>query len=496
MRLKTDIVGKVMLGFSAVSLAVSLLSAHPLLVFPACVLLLLIYFLFWTKNVLRPLFFSLLYMWIQVSALPFYSVFFGGSVYDHSAFPENILTAHTASVVFVGLLAIGLWIPMRGVDIPLTSLFEEARHLRPQRLFLLYLAVFLLPTLLYPVRGLIPGSRQLLGTVVFLKWMVFFILVLTVTARSAGRYYLLTIVVMEVVLGLFSFFSSFKVVLFLLIISTAGVISFNVRQYSRFLIPIAILLYLMLLWADVKGPYRSYLNQGERTQAVLVDRGDAMAHLTELVLSNPVPSPDSVHNTWLRASYIDFLSAAMSHVPSQVPHQRGELTTASIMHFLTPRMFFPDKRILDDSADLTYYTGRYASGLESGNSIGMGFATYYYVDFGHFGMLLAGLFMGICVGLLYRLLLVTAHSHLIAWATLCCTFLAFHRYETSLPKTYGTIVIFFLSMSLLYQRVLPFLLRWCAHRRRDRMSSGSSDLRLGASPSSPPHARRLLQEGS
>jgi hypothetical protein len=69
---------------------------------------------------------------------------------------------------------------------------------------------------------------------------------------------------------------------------------------------------------------------------------------------------------------------------------------------LTPRLLFPNKASIDDSARTEKYTGVQVSGTEQGTSISLGYVAESYIDFGVKGMFAPILLLGLFYGLIYR----------------------------------------------------------------------------------------------
>ena len=66
-------------------------------------------------------------------------------------------------------------------------------------------------------------------------------------------------------------------------------------------------------------------------------------------------------------AYTSFFAMALQHVPTVVPHEQGALWWGNLMHILQPRMFFPDKPMIEDSELTIKYTGEMVAGLEQGD---------------------------------------------------------------------------------------------------------------------------------
>jgi hypothetical protein len=132
-------------------------------------------------------------------------------------------------------------------------------------------------------------------------------------------------------------------------------------------------------------------------------------------------------------------------------------------HVFKPRIFFPDKAALSDTATYARLTGTDpALVLRASTSISVGYMGENYVDLGFPGML-GGIFvMGVLIaGVIHYFM----RSRL-PWMVRQGIVLAFvyniagAGVESSLPKLFGSTIMFFLVYALLVRFVLPFGLNW------------------------------------
>ena len=120
-----------------------------------------------------------------------------------------------------------------------------------------------------------------------------------------------------------------------------------------------------------------------------------------------------------RLSYTQWFGATIAHVPSLVPYEGGTLWLDAIKHVLMPRLLFPNKAILDDSARTAKFTGVDIAGAESNTSIGIGYMAESYVDFGPYGMMVPIFLLGLLMGAIYRYFTLQNSSRL--WGTAIAT---------------------------------------------------------------------------
>ncbi|MBL0056507.1 MAG: hypothetical protein IPP31_09985 [Chitinophagaceae bacterium] len=228
----------------------------------------------------------------------------------------------------------------------MSELFNEPVNFK--RILIVYGIVAILNTTRKSFVFAIPGLAQLFSGLLQMKLGFLFLILFYSFKNRKNLLIVLSIIIIEIVLSLFSYFSSFKDI----IITGIVVISmFQVRLKPRESI-IAILLgigfmYSIYVWQSVKGDYRKFLSAGERSQAVVVSQEDALKKLSELTeKSNTGGSRDVIYETIDRIGYIEFFSQATDNVPRKISYENGKLWSENILHIFQPRYCFPTKNPL------------------------------------------------------------------------------------------------------------------------------------------------------
>ena len=147
---------------------------------------------------------------------------------------------------------------------------------------------------------------------------------------------------------------------------------------------------LVLLWQSVKGEYREFLSDGQLTQAVLVGRNTALNKFQELsieAVNNGLINDTVVASTYRRAGYLEYFSATVKKVPTEIPHEQGKLLEESLNFSLVPRIISPNKGFKNDRAKVERYTDYYF-GANSFSSFSLGHYCEAYIDWGPFGMMI------------------------------------------------------------------------------------------------------------
>ena len=203
---------------------------------------------------------------------------------------------------------------------------------------------------------------------------------------------ILALFVAVLITSFYSYFSGWRLPFTLFIVTAMSSVRHvkwrSVLRIAPILVP---MLALVLLWQTIKGEYREFLSQGQRTQAVLVDRTTALNKFQELSIQALTKSElldeDVVAQTYRRAGYLEYFSAAVKKVPSEIPHENGSLLAESLSYSLVPRILNPDKGFKNDRAKVERYTDYYF-GANSFSSFSLGHYCEAYIDWGPIGMMI------------------------------------------------------------------------------------------------------------
>lgn len=227
--------------------------------------------------------------------------------------------------------------------------------------------------------------------------ILLYIIVWKADLEKKNRTLIALIVGVNLVLRLSGFFSEWKDVIVLLVfVSFLSVKRLDTRWFRRLTIAAIFGFGLLFTWQAIKADYRSFLNGGTRSQKVVVGIQDALLKFGELTKDTWLKPKNDNENelVWMetldRIGYIDFFAKTLERVPSEIPHQRGDLLTSNLRFALAPRILFPDKGIKNDQLKVEKFAG-----VEIANNASFSLGRYveWYVDFGY-GMLLVGALFG------------------------------------------------------------------------------------------------------
>jgi hypothetical protein len=382
----------------------SLLSANPIHTLLSLVMLTIIFVLFWTRDIPAIVFWGLVFQWLFITLKVFYADINGFSFTDkilHS-YPFAINMAFYLSLYGLLFYMIGLYLITRKshkFNFDLSSILNYDT----KKLIIVYLVFQVIFNILLTLFGLLSGLSQLIVQMSYLRWGFFFLVIYNAFMKKEYRLFVIIILLAEVILSFATYWSSFKeYLIFLIIFIPVLKLKLKLRQYILMSVILCITFFFSLVWQTIKSEYRSYLSHGLTQQVVLVSPQEAIPHFIEMALNTPI---DFDHALWTiidRASYIDFFSATIDHIPDILPFQNGRILYESFYHVLTPRLLFEGKKELDDSKQLNELTGLYMADAQKGTSMSLGYMGEAYADFGPTFMVISTFLIGLLSGLVYR----------------------------------------------------------------------------------------------
>ncbi|HYF31982.1 MAG TPA: hypothetical protein VD993_12755 [Chitinophagaceae bacterium] len=429
--------------------------------FICMVTLLILIRLLWFQRHPGIIMFAFFMQWVQVVGFVWWMMSLG---FEVDRVSPNAPLAIILSCIGLVLMAVVLNLRIRPLGMPsIEYLQAEALKINDKKLLLLYVISTALLTSAGFVFGITSGFAQILTSVSDLKWLFMLWYGYVVWIKRKNRIYLLYIAVYEFAAGFYSFFSSFKEVLFFIIIL---LITFIVRIKGKQLIgailTCAVFIWLFLSWIVIKGDYRQFLNQGTRKQAVHVTREEAYTKVFEQVSNLSMDNYRLSLNTGLyRVQYVYHFALAIDRVPALMPYQNGQVWLDNITFVLTPRLLFPDKEIYDASIKTSKFTGRRFAGQQQGASFSLGYFADAYVDFGPIWMFIPIILIGFFVSAIYRTFYKMENLNVfLRFAIINVVLYVFISFESDGLFLFGRLFIGSLTFFILAKTVFPALQRW------------------------------------
>jgi hypothetical protein len=407
--------------------------------------------------------FFFFFQWLFFHAQLLDSLFQGVQVSD---LPKPSLTRPI--VILLGFIAVsafflGIFLCIRKLGRITFSYYKAFfQSLNVQRLFICYLAIDVGLLFAGGIIWFVPGLVQPLFVLTLFKWSIFYLLVSAVLIQKRMRGPLLVLICFDILTGFFSYFSMFKEVIYFSFLSLwVFFIRSSIFTKLAGVCLIVLTFYAGVIWTAVKVPYRDFLNKGTGAQAVLVSSGEAYEKLVDLALNvNSIQMDKALEELVDRLSWIGAFDGVYKYVPRKRPHEEGKLWSGAIVRPFMPRLFFPNKKALEDSKELNYYSGLNVD--EEHTSISLSMIAGSYVDFGAVWMHVPLFLFGIVCGLILRKAFQWAPYVPIGFALTMPSIYLFHIAEESMNRIVSFIVLYFLLLwfikTFLLKRFLNFIM--------------------------------------
>lgn len=413
--------------------------------------------------------FYFVWQWSQVFARALLSLVDGESMASGVAGP-GVLNAYWYSLASLFVLALAFRLVFGSMRGP--SAEEADAHLewRPRDLFMLYCGTLVLAIACTYASRLVPGLSQQIEAVSRLKIVAEFLLFVTVLGSGRGNTFLLATVMVEILIGFSGLLSDFRgVFIYLAMAAIAARIVLSVTSMVGGVVWFSLLLALGLFWTAVKTEYREFATGGEETQHFSISLEERMAYLGNLAMS-----PGSIdwglasYAMLYRFAYIDIFGAVIAYQDAARDAAPMRQWQEAVEHVFKPRFLFPDKAALSDTETYARLAGLDpALVLRDSTSISVGYMGENYVDLGFPGML-AGIFvLGLMLAGAIRYFMGVRHLPWMVKQGLALAMVynvAGVGLEASMPKLFGSIIMFFLVYLLLAKFVLPIGLQWLQAR--------------------------------
>lgn len=404
------------------------------------------------------------YPWVQASVPTFTANWQGLDINATGPIGADMVWATILSLLSVLALAVGAF---AGAGSPPRQFHDTVRQTALSKPIstwaILYLAATFVSFIAAGSAWVIPGLSQVMYAIAATKWIFFVLLAYAAFAheRPTDPMFLAAFA-FELAMGIGGYFSDFKgVFIFVAFAAFAANVRISARGWLGAALLSVVTVVLGITWTAVKPEYRKFVAGDAGGQIVAVDYGTRMTKLLDLVQDLSAQDFNRGFEDFLsRLGYVAIFGTTLTVVPASVPHEGGALLWDSISRPFMPRLFFPNKPVIDDTERTNYYTAG-AAGNSEGTSISLGWPAEMYIDFGTFGMLAAALLLGVLYGRIYRTLLYgSVTGGLFGMAAACSVLALVGQVEHSFTKVFGGIVVQLLVIWLIAKFVLPRFLPW------------------------------------
>ncbi len=414
--------------------------------------------LLWRRGEVPVLLFVVLMQWIKVFTKAFNADVQGVDLYALFGGPE-LSQAIWLSAGGLIAFATGMRVTTIGMHPPkYQQVMREIQEFSLGALWKFFLATFALSMVAEQASGFSGQIRQIALALSSFEWVAFFVLSYAVVARRTGYIYLAAALALELVSTIGGFFADFKQPFFILFMVVVGVV--QRVDLPRVLLASAIVIVTLVMgvvWSVIKIDYRDYVSGYSGAQSVVVPWGERVSYLADSVTSlDSYDFQKGVDLLVKRVAYVDFFARTLKWVPNVVPHEEGRLVGGAIKHIVTPRLLFPNKPPLESDTDRTSrYTGiEFHSAMQT--SIGFGFMTEAYVDFGPVWMFVPIFALGIITGGIYRYFL-RSSSPIFGYGFSIPVLLVVAQTEIGFNKILGGMLMGSIVMALVARYGLPLI---------------------------------------
>lgn len=402
--------------------------------------------LLWRPGVSPILLFVFSYQWLQISLRVFQGNFEGVQVDDLSQFGGPISGAIVLALFGVLFLAFGMRLGAGPHSANVTVAMHQIVADKPILYwFKLYVAWLLIATAAQTSARFIPQLSQPLLALATLKWAFYWAFTYATFSRSDGpRNFWFLIFALELGLGFGAYFSDFRTILLLTIFAIMATgVSLSRRGMMVLAGVVTLTLTLGVVWSSVKSEYRTFLNQGANQQIVVVEYGDSMRHLLQLVSNLDASDLRQGAQALVdRVSYIDIFARTFDHVPAYVPHQYGAIWGDAVLRPFMPRIFFPGKSAINDSEFTNQFSGLSFATSAEGTSVSIGYMGEAYIDFGYIFMMMPIFLLGLTVGWFYKWMSSYPKCpSLISMGLATVVLYPVAQFETSITKLIGGVLV-------------------------------------------------------
>lgn len=390
------------------------------------------------------LFFTLSYHALQATIKVFYAEINNISINSISTYSNNSDLAEASMLSCVGLIVLSFsifFVLPKAQPLAKNIVFNE------RKLFLVYFGCIIIESVAISI-GQLGGIYQIVNKLATLKWGAFFLMIYSGVPQK--KYYFIYVIVFEILISILSYFSTFKDVLFVTIISLLILSSRFIKiKPGLFILFGSLSLLLGFTWQNIKDDYRLFLSAGEKSQTVEVSFDEAYEKIIHLLSENPYDTKQTFNKTVDRISYIDYFAESISYIPNIQPHTNGKVWGESVLHILQPRLFFPSKKTIDDSKKTMQYTGLILADAEQGTSISMGYIAESYVDFGKFFFIIPIILLGLLIGWIFKKIFESNIKTIYCWAFSIPFYFQFYGFEMASEKVLGSIITYTLIVWLI-----------------------------------------------
>jgi len=420
--------------------------------------------------------------WLQITADVFLADLSGQSILDDPSGTSREL-AIIFSLCAMATIALG----MRGGNMFGGWLFRAARANRGaaagteiptfgvNRLILCYLVLLAITQGLGTLGKINPLFLQPIVIVDAIKYVVIYLIAITVFESEENYLWLVVVVGLEVMTGVIAYFASYKESIFVILIAmVSSRRPLRVRNLIIAAIAFSGIIWMSLVWTSVKREYRNVMFDMSFSQRI--------NYMAETYFADRIDYHDALEQLVNRIGYTK-LYARVIEMDQAGSLARGfDYYEGAIMHILTPRIIFPNKPVLDDSRATMRLLGMH---IAEGTSIGVGYVTEAHVDFGFPALLIPMVMIGFAVSLCWQYFATRPVPHLLGEAFGVAALFNSFLFAANIDKSLGSFVTIWIAFAIILRFGYPAIRFVLSPLHEDGLALVPGDLTGLESPGRP-----------
>jgi hypothetical protein len=333
------------------------------------------------------------------------------------------------------------------------------------RALLGYLASVILSGSLGALAHSMPGLAQPVLALALMKFVFVYLIAARVFRTKQGYAWLLLVSASEIVTGLTGFFSGYKEAFFVMFIALASSRRpASVREWMFGLTAVLVLFWVSLVWTASKKEYRFVVVNYPIEQRI--------GWFAQRFSGSQIDYDEAFTELFERIGYTKYFSVILAHdAAGSLPTENNYYANA-LQHVLTPRILFPDKASLDDSAKTTALIDL---SIDAETSIGVGYVAEAFVDFGFPGLLGPVFLVGLMTGAAARYFMSQPAPLVVREAFATATLFRSFSFEANIDKNLGGFIISCIVLGFILRVGYPFIASWLEGSDAGRWSAVAAD---------------------
>lgn len=303
-----------------------------------------------------------------------------------------------------------------------------------------------------------PSLQQPIVALFALKYIWIYIIAATVFKTNRNYLWLAFVIVIEFVVGITSFFGTYKEAVFVTLIALFA--------SGRRLTPVAwgvgaalmvFVVWASLFWTSIKPDYRFWVSGYTNEQVIVRSFSERAAWVVDRFVNEQVDYDLATQDMVNRAGNTVLFALLLLRQEAGFTFDVPSRYLAGLEHVLMPRILFPDKAALDDSRLTSEFTGRQ---INENTSISIGYIAEALYDFQFPMMLLPIAGIGLLLGLTAVFYMTRPAPLVIRESFMCANLFLTFNFGQNIDKALGVFFIGVLVLSLLLKFGYPWFAAW------------------------------------